>query len=1577
MQFQRSDARYVRQHNLGGLISDLLDALKQERPANMKEYVVQFLKKRVPVPQVKTCDPIITDAVQSLYRRMQKPYNPQDLQLQVLQLKAIEERIRKPVSTKDGNSSKKSSSSSSLRDHLVALALSLPEDKVSAGVQLIESLLRDGTHATTTVNTPSVLKPSRKSVTVAPLVVTSTDSSEFLTAPTSSYVAFGETSIQGFDPFVTPRVTSDGPEIITPYGQQTQRKSTFNIKSRKSIFEKTKNVSNRSLLTPDSAVKGGGGGGAVGGASPGVTSRRIAVSAKVLSTEEMGEQAKAVTRHIEKTPEEEENLRTVLLANPLFSTFEKDGVEIERIVKAMEREVFKSGYEVLSQGKPGNHKMYLMISGKVDVLKKGKKVHQFVAGCTFGELELIQNSPTCEATILCVNDVVAYSLDQESYQSIILQYTLDKRKKFREVIDTVKIFSDLPDYNKMCLAEALTTARFEANEYLIRFGQKVDHMYLIIQGRVKVMGRRRGQIVEICTLEKGSVIGELEFLFGKEAVADVIALEHVRTAQLTKQQFELILGPVTSTLKLHIAQPEYDYFRTEGNTQAGNEIQSLSSSLRNRTKEAGGASGVLKPSPTRVIKLPASPKNSDMASTTKSKAITIEEPGGDATTYDPPAFFTPVCDTVEDAKPTPTANPMQGSDLIAVNRDDVIPLHHVPLLPEGEVVYPVEIGEDGLMGWIRFPLEPLDGGDLALFGLREDGTILHWSATMFKVLLYDAEDVVGSSVYSLLADASSQEAMNAMITAAVNDSYTPGDEEACQLHFSRKDSSKKVAFNFHIVASRVSQERLGVESPEVLLAVGFEVKAARVDMWLPHQLKIPIANILSNLDEIQTSNVELNETLAQIRAQCEVVFNQLDSVTQSRKNFGLEGSETFSIWNLVGETITTMSGPAAAKNIKMTHTIASTVPSEVMLPVSITEIISHICNNSIKALDKGVLHIAVETEQNPLTGQANLRFVFSDNGPGIAPDIVERVMTKPIDVGATSGVWGGKSMRKGMGLCRVHGLVKRVGGKLVYEETPGGGATWVVSVALIDPRAGSPITPSLDLSTFSIREDQSFTTLLVEDVVHRNMLCHVLWDRKHAVVPGSTWEDVLRFIDNVDIVIINPDVFPPESNIDIGTLFEQRSKKISFILSTGNTDFAGGETVTSAGIMLLEKPCTVAAAHEIFMKAEDRVATQRAETQRMTKLRETITKEYRGAWERVKLLGQGAFSAVYQVKDVLTQGLMAMKVIKITQETEAQIMSILSEIEVMTMLQHDNVVQYFRLEKGEGELNIFMEFASGGALDGYITEHRGTPLSANDIADIVRDIVEGLRYVHSQHVVHCDIKPPNILKSATGNWKLGDFGTAKKLALGEKLHDTRGTYSYMAPEVMEADPDHGYGFECDIWSVGCVVMELASGKPPWYHISKGGNNMAIVKYLCELEDDPDLACIFDSDPTVFEFVRMCLRKDPSKRATLEQLMGSNLLSHSKDAVTLNAAIRIMAGAKLLHRLEKFQAFHEPAPNERGDTHSQSTASIGDFQSFVSPPVVGGDNNNVPNRNNSIHHHRMSKFGGDGGRKLSVWKFDVA
>ncbi|ORZ40982.1 hypothetical protein BCR44DRAFT_1457459 [Catenaria anguillulae PL171] len=282
-------------------------------------------------------------------------------------------------------------------------------------------------------------------------------------------------------------------------------------------------------------------------------------------------------------------------------------------------------------------------------------------------------------------------------------------------------------------------------------------------------------------------------------------------------------------------------------------------------------------------------------------------------------------------------------------------------------------------------------------------------------------------------------------------------------------------------------------------------------------------------------------------------------------------------------------------------------------------------------------------------------------------------------------------------------------------------------------------------------------------------------------------------------------------------------------------------------------------------------------------------------WQHGKFLGGGTFGSVYMGINLSTGELMAVKEIRIHNTTNFASLKrmVQDEMRVMEKLAHPNVVQYFGIEVHRDKVFLFMEYCAGGRLSNLVSEGG---LEEPVIKRLMYQICLGLQYLHSLKVVHRDVKPDNILLDAAGNVKLVDFGAAKILSNQRTVAESAsamsliGTPNYLAPETVVGSSSGGHVGAQDIWSLGCVLLELYTGRPPWSHLD---NQWAII-YHCAFSPPP----IPDSlkvSPDGLDFLKSCLQVNPRNRPTASELLAHPFLAEE-------AAKDVSPAKPPLHRL---------------------------------------------------------------------------
>uniref|UniRef100_A0A8C3RAS8 Mitogen-activated protein kinase kinase kinase 4 n=1 Tax=Cyanoderma ruficeps TaxID=181631 RepID=A0A8C3RAS8_9PASS len=206
-------------------------------------------------------------------------------------------------------------------------------------------------------------------------------------------------------------------------------------------------------------------------------------------------------------------------------------------------------------------------------------------------------------------------------------------------------------------------------------------------------------------------------------------------------------------------------------------------------------------------------------------------------------------------------------------------------------------------------------------------------------------------------------------------------------------------------------------------------------------------------------------------------------------------------------------------------------------------------------------------------------------------------------------------------------------------------------------------------------------------------------------------------------------------------------------------------------------------------------------------------------WQRGNKIGEGQYGKVYTCISVDTGELMAMKEIRFQPNDHKTIKETADELKIFEGIKHPNLVRYFGVELHREEMYIFMEYCDEGTLE----EVSKLGLQEHVIRLYSKQITIAINVLHEHGIVHRDIKGANIFLTSSGLIKLGDFGCSVKLknntqTMPGEVNSTLGTAAYMAPEVITRAKGEGHGRAADIWSLGCVVIEMVTGKVGMFYV---------------------------------------------------------------------------------------------------------------------------------------------------------------
>ncbi|XP_032336141.1 serine/threonine-protein kinase 36 isoform X4 [Camelus ferus] len=243
----------------------------------------------------------------------------------------------------------------------------------------------------------------------------------------------------------------------------------------------------------------------------------------------------------------------------------------------------------------------------------------------------------------------------------------------------------------------------------------------------------------------------------------------------------------------------------------------------------------------------------------------------------------------------------------------------------------------------------------------------------------------------------------------------------------------------------------------------------------------------------------------------------------------------------------------------------------------------------------------------------------------------------------------------------------------------------------------------------------------------------------------------------------------------------------------------------------------------------------------------------------LEMIGEGSFGRVYKGRRKYSAQVVALKFIPKLGRSEKELRNLQREIEIMRGLRHPNIVHMLDSFETDKEVVVVTDYAEGELFQ--ILEDDGK-LPEDQVQAIAAQLVSALYYLHSHRILHRDMKPQNILLAKGGGIKLCDFGFARAMSTNTMvLTSIKGTPLYMSPELVEERP---YDHTADLWSVGCILYELAVGTPPFYTTS-------IFQLISLILKDP-VRWPPTISPCFKNFLQGLLTKDPQQRLSWPDLL---------------------------------------------------------------------------------------------------------
>ncbi|KAL1915583.1 uncharacterized protein VTP21DRAFT_6707 [Calcarisporiella thermophila] len=308
-------------------------------------------------------------------------------------------------------------------------------------------------------------------------------------------------------------------------------------------------------------------------------------------------------------------------------------------------------------------------------------------------------------------------------------------------------------------------------------------------------------------------------------------------------------------------------------------------------------------------------------------------------------------------------------------------------------------------------------------------------------------------------------------------------------------------------------------------------------------------------------------------------------------------------------------------------------------------------------------------------------------------------------------------------------------------------------------------------------------------------------------------------------------------------------------------------------------------------------------------------------WVKGELIGKGSFGRVFMALNVSTGEMIAVKQVELPttksdmlcQRQRSMVDALYSEIEMLKDLDHENIVQYLGFEVTETEINLFLEYVPGGSVQSCLA--RFGPFDEPLIRHMTRQILQGLSYLHERNLLHRDIKAANILVDDEGTCKISDFGLSKKNDRAAYEQNSRmslqGSVYWMAPEVVK---EEAYSAKVDVWSLGCLLLEMVTGERPWMGLQEWSALYQLGQYKA-----PPIPGTGVSEE-LRDFLEQCFIIDPKERPKASELLDHPFCAPDPD-FDFREHMYLWQTQQTLQRLLK-QQIEEAKDNEAKDRLDQ-------------------------------------------------------
>ncbi|XP_029461931.1 serine/threonine-protein kinase 17B [Rhinatrema bivittatum] len=261
-----------------------------------------------------------------------------------------------------------------------------------------------------------------------------------------------------------------------------------------------------------------------------------------------------------------------------------------------------------------------------------------------------------------------------------------------------------------------------------------------------------------------------------------------------------------------------------------------------------------------------------------------------------------------------------------------------------------------------------------------------------------------------------------------------------------------------------------------------------------------------------------------------------------------------------------------------------------------------------------------------------------------------------------------------------------------------------------------------------------------------------------------------------------------------------------------------------------------------------------------------------------KELGRGKFAVVRKCVEKSTGQEYAAKFLKKRRRGQDCRAEIIHEIAVLELTKSSSRIAYLHeVYETMSEIILVLEYAAGGEIFSLCVGDQDETFTEKDVIQLLRQILEGVCYLHQNNIVHLDLKPQNILLSSTnprGDVKIVDFGMSRKIGTSSELREIMGTPEYVAPEILNYEP---ITTATDVWSIGVISYMLLTGESPFLGADKQETYLNISQVNVDYSEE-----IFSSvSDLAIDFIQTLLVRDPVDRATAEACLSHSWLQQGE------------------------------------------------------------------------------------------------